>query len=123
MVQLGTAFVYRKYLKQCDRDAYLNAGTRRCNLPVPASRSSAPLVTSSRGQEIAGPGHGLTHSPHRRLCPERGHCLLHPPDPRKPPLVFLRWDWPGPGLGSEPAMTRSAGSGAWVEQSKDVSSG
>ena len=25
MVQIGAAYVYRKYLKQCDRDAYLQA--------------------------------------------------------------------------------------------------
>ena len=25
MVQVGAAYVYRKYLKQCDRDAYLRA--------------------------------------------------------------------------------------------------
>ena len=27
MVQLGAAYVYRKYLKQCDREAYLQAET------------------------------------------------------------------------------------------------
>ena len=28
MVQLGAAFAYRQYLKQCDKNAYLNAETR-----------------------------------------------------------------------------------------------
>ena len=31
MVQLGAAFAYRKYLKQCDLDAYLTAETAAMN--------------------------------------------------------------------------------------------
>jgi endonuclease YncB( thermonuclease family) len=31
MVQMGAAFAYRKYLKQCDHDAYMQAETRAMN--------------------------------------------------------------------------------------------